>query len=139
VNITRIKLAVGMGCDRNVSLVTLETALDQALAGIAASRVDIACFASIDKKNDEVNLLKLAANEGKPLQFFSAKELSVVPVPNPSETVRKYMGTPAVSEAAALLAANTGMQDLLVEKYKYLGSDGKNATVSIAKISIAGM
>jgi cobalt-precorrin 5A hydrolase len=42
------------------------------------------------------------------------------------------MGTPAVSEAAALLAAATTMDDLLLEKYKYLGEDGKNATVSIA-------
>jgi cobalt-precorrin 5A hydrolase len=131
-------LAVGMGCDRNVSLETLETALDQALASITASRADIACFASIDKKNDEVALLNLAKKEIKPLLFFTAEELAQVPVPNPSETVRKYMGTPAVSEAAALLAANTGMQDLLVEKHKHLGSDGKNATVSIAEIPSPG-
>ena len=135
-----MKLAVGMGCDRNVSLETLETALDQALASITASRADIVCFASIDKKNDEVALLNLTKKEMKPLQFFTAAELAQVPVPNPSETVRKYMGTPAVSEAAALLAskndsaANTDMQNLLVEKYKYLGSDGKNATVSIARM-----
>jgi len=137
-----MKLAVGMGCDRNVSLETLETALDQALASIRASRADIACFSSIDKKNDEVALLNLAKNENKPLQFFTADELAQVPVPNPSETVRKHMGTPAVSEAAALLAAKnesatkTDQQHLLVEKYKYLGIDGKNATVSIARMEI---
>lgn len=131
-----MKLAVGMGCDRNVSLETLETALDQALASITASREDIVCFASIDKKNDEVNLLQLAEKEARPILFFTADELKQVPVPNPSETVQKYMGTPAVSEAAALLAASTGMQDLLVEKFKYLGSDGKNATVSIARIRL---
>lgn len=109
-------------------------ALDQALASITANRTDIVYFASIDKKNDEVALLKLAENEKKPLHFFTADELAQVPVPNPSETVRKHMGTPAVSEAAALLVANTDMQHLLVEKYKYLGSDGKNATVSIARV-----
>lgn len=129
-----MKLAIGMGCDRNVPLETLETALDQALASIKASRADIVCFASIDKKNDEVALLNLAKKEMKPLQFFTADELAQVPVPNPSETVRKYMGTPAVSEAAALLAAKTDQQHLLVEKYKYLGSDGKNATMSIARM-----
>jgi len=48
--------------------------------------------------------------------------------------VQKYMGTPAVAEAAALIAANTNMQNLLVEKHKYLGADGKNATISIARI-----
>lgn len=134
-----MKLAVGMGCDRNVSLATLETALDQALAGIAASRAHIELFASIDKKNDEMALLQLAQQENKPLQFFTAEQLAQVDVPNPSETVRQYMGTPAVSEAAALLAANTDQRDLLVEKHKYLGMDGKHATVSIANMSIARM
>lgn len=135
-NALNMKLAVGIGCDRNVSLATLEAVLDQALASITASRADIAVFASIDKKNDEIALLQLAKNEKKPMQFFTADALAQVPVPNPSETVRKHMGTPAVSEAAALLAANTDQQYLLVEKYKYLGSDGKNATVSIARIEI---
>ena len=56
-----------------------------------------------------------------------------MPVPNPSATVLKYMGTPAVAEAAALLAAHAGIEQLLVEKHKHRGADGKNATVSIAR------
>ena len=47
-------------------------------------------------------------------------------------TVLKYMGIPAVSEAAALLAVAPGGR-LLLEKFKYQGSDGKNATLSIAE------
>jgi cobalt-precorrin 5A hydrolase len=134
-----MKLAVGLGCDRGVSLATLNRALDLALAQIGLSRPDIAVFASIDKKNNEVAMLALAQQEQKLLQFYSAEELAEVEVPNPSETVRQYMGTPAVSEAAALLAAQVSQQDLLLEKFKYLGSDGKNATVSIAKVSIVRM
>ena len=61
-------------------------------------------------------------------------ELASVPVPHPSETVRKYTGTPSVSEAAALLAAGAGMDQLIVEKLRYRGPDGRNATVSIARI-----
>ncbi len=76
-------------------------------------------------------LLALAQQQGWPLHFFSAEQLAQVEVPNPSAVVLKYMGTPAVAEAAALLAAQKNMNDLLVEKYKYLGADGKNATVSI--------
>ena len=129
-----MKLAVGIGCDRGVSLATLEQALVQALARISASCDMIHVLASIDKKNDEVALLQLAQYNNWPLQFYPADALAGVDVPNPSETVRKYMGTPAVSEAAALLAANTNRQQLLVEKHKYLGTDGKNATVSIALI-----
>jgi cobalt-precorrin 5A hydrolase len=42
------------------------------------------------------------------------------------------MGTPSVAEAAALLAARTSASELLVEKFKHKGADGRNATVSIA-------
>ncbi len=128
-------LVLGMGCDRGVSLETLNTALDQALEKIGESRDAVSALASIDKKSDEVALLALAEQQNWPLHFFSAEQLAQVEVPNPSAVVLKYMGTPAVAEAAAMLAAQTGMQDLLVEKHKYLGADGKNATVSIVKMS----
>jgi len=131
-----MKLAVGLGCDRGASLHTLQTVLDEALSLIGATRHDIALFASIDKKNDEAALLALSVMESKPLHFFTSEQLAKVDVPNPSETVRKHMGTPAVSEAAALLAANTDQRNLLVEKHKYLGMDGKNATVSIARMKM---
>jgi cobalt-precorrin 5A hydrolase len=129
-----MKVMVGIGCDRNTSLNTLEEALNKALqqCGLAESAVE--GLASIDKKNDEVALLQLAENHGWPLHFYPAEQLAQIPVPNPSEVVLKYMGTPAVAEAAALKAANTDRRDLLVEKVKHLGADGKNATVSIARM-----
>jgi cobalt-precorrin 5A hydrolase len=125
---------IGMGCDRNTSLVTLETALAQALQLAGLTPAVITAFASIDKKADEVALLVLAQQYGCPLYFYTAEQLASVPVPNPSEVVRHYMGTPAVAEAAALLAANTTLEHLLVEKHKYRGADDKNATVSIVRI-----
>ena len=131
-----MNLAVGLGCDRGALLQTLETALDVALQSIAATRAQIRVFATIDKKNNEHCMQQLAQQENKMLVFFTAEQLAQVAVPNPSETVRKYMGTPAVSEAAALLAADTTLQHLLVEKHTLLGSDGKNVTVSIARIAI---
>lgn len=129
-----MKVMVGIGCDRNTSLKTLEEALGLALQQCGLEVSAIAGLASIDKKNDETALLQLAENHGWPLHFYPAELLAEIPVPNPSEVVLKYMGTPAVAEAAALKAANTDMRDLLVEKYKYLGADGKNATVSIARM-----
>lgn len=129
-----MKLAVGLGCDRGAILPTLETVLDSALSLIDATRDNIVLFATIDKKNDEACMLQLAENLRVPLHFFTAEQLAAVTVPNPSETVRKYMGTPAVSEAAAILVAQTDASQLLVEKHKHLGTDGKNATVSIVKI-----
>ncbi|NDU87354.1 MAG: cobalamin biosynthesis protein [Ferrovum sp.] len=130
-----MRVTLGIGCDRAASLKTLETAVAQALAQAGLPYQAVMVCASIDKKNDEVALLQLCELQGWALQFYSAEQLAEVTVPNPSEVVRKYMGTPAVAEAAAMLAANTDMAGLLVEKYKYCGFDGKNATVSIARIA----
>ena len=123
-----------MGCDRGTSVQTLQTAVDQALQLIQAKPERVCALATIDKKNDEAGLLELAQKHQWPLQFFSAQQLSQVQVPNPSEVVRKYMGTPAVAEAAAILVANADMHSLILEKHKYRGTDQKNATVSIVKL-----
>lgn len=127
-----MRVMLGLGCDRNTPLITVQKAIEQALDGVGLTLKDVAGAASIDKKNDEPALLQLAQQHDWPLHFFPAEALAQVPVPNPSETVRKYMGTPAVAEAAALLAAGG---ELILEKYKYQGADGKNATVSIARMN----
>ena len=128
-----MRVIVGVGCDRGTPLETLEAAVDQALALAGLGREAVRGLSTIDRKNDEFCILMLAARSNWPLHLFSAQELARVPVPNPSATVMKYMGTPAVAEAAALLAAQAGLDALLVEKHKHRGTDGKNATVSIAR------
>ncbi len=128
-----MRVLLGVGCDRGTPLETLETAVDQALKLAGLDRVAVQGLATIDKKSDEACILMLAARWNWPLHFFSAEELAQVPVPNPSATVLKYMGTPAVAEAAALLAAHAGLKHLLVEKHKHRGADGRNATVSIVR------
>lgn len=127
-------LALGLGCDRDVSLDTLETAIGKALDYAVLNLEQVAMIASIDKKQDEVALLQLAKKLALPLHFYTAEQLAKVSVPSPSAVVMKYVGTPSVSEAAAILAAASDMSDLCVEKYKYRGVDGKNVTVSIAKM-----
>mgnify|MGYP000553125210 CR=1 FL=1 len=128
------KIILGVGCDRNTVLTTLETAVDLALKEIAQSHAAVVAMATIDKKSDEPALLELARKQNWPLHYYSAEQLAQVTVPNPSAVVLKYMGTPAVSEAAAMLAANAGVDDLLLEKFKYRGADHKNATVSIVRL-----
>ncbi|MDO9140941.1 MAG: cobalamin biosynthesis protein, partial [Methylobacter sp.] len=93
-----IKVIIGIGCDRNASLQTLQAALTQALQQCGLDGSAVAGLASIDKKNDEVALLQLAQNQGWPLHFYPAEQLAKIPVPNPSAVVQKYMGTPAVAE-----------------------------------------
>ena len=130
------RVTLGVGCDRGTAPETLRTAVMQALASVHLEPVAVATLATIDQKHDEAAILLLAAAQGWPLRLFGAAELAQVPVPNPSATVLAYMWTPAVAEAAALLAANGRMEDLVLEKFKYRGPDGKNATVSIAWSSI---
>lgn len=130
-----MRIMLGLGCDRNTPLATVQAAVAQGLAMVGLDAAAVAGVATIDKKNDEPAILQLAARNGWPLHFFTAGQLAQVEVPNPSEVVRKYMGTPAVSEAAAMLAAGVGMNGLLLEKHKYRGEDGKNATVSIARMN----
>lgn len=126
------QVVIGLGCDRGTALQTLTEALDRALAEAGLDRTSVVAAATIDKKNDEAAILALAEQHGWPLHFYPAEALARVEVPSPSEVVLRYMGTPAVAEAAALLAAGTHMGDLLLEKLKYRGADGKHATVSIA-------
>jgi len=132
------QVALGLGCDRDASLATVEAAVAEALARAEIGLSAVCRLATIDKKRDEAAILSLAARHGWPLHLFSAAELSAVPVRSPSETVRKRMGTPAVAEAAALLAAETDLRGLVLEKHKHTGRDGKNATVAIARLSFRG-
>lgn len=134
VSAPRPALALGLGCDRGTPAATVARAVDEALAAAGASPADVAAVASIDLKADEVGLAEVAAMHGWTIAFHPAARLAAVPVPNPSETVRKFTGTPSVSEAAALVAAGTDLSQLIVEKHKVRGPDGKNATVSIARI-----
>ncbi len=131
----KLALALGIGCDRGTSVSTIALAVEQALAACGAGLVDVAAVASIDLKSDEAGLLDYARANGWNIVFYSAAELAVVDVPNPSETVRRHTGTPSVSEAAALLAGNVDKSQLLIEKHRLRGSDGRNATVSIARIT----
>jgi cobalt-precorrin 5A hydrolase len=130
-----MKVALGIGCDRDTPFDTIARAVDDALKQAGVKMSDVCAAASIDLKADEPGLLQLAAARGWLMKFYPAAELSEIPIPNPSEVVRKYTGTPSVSEAAALLAARADMSQLLVEKYKLRGPDGRNATISIARIT----
>lgn len=130
-----MKVVLGLGCDRGTPAATIAQAIDEALAACGAQLADIVATASIDLKADEAGLLQVAQARGWTIHFYPAAELAVVDVPNPSETVRKYTGTPSVSEAAALLVGGADQSQLIIEKHKLRGPDGRNATVSIARIS----
>ena len=83
----------------------------------------IASISTIKAKSDEP--VVKALQKKFPVYFYTAEELVEIEVPHPSKTVMKHMGTPSVSEAAALLSANNSR--LLVPKKK-----GENYTVAAA-------
>jgi len=130
-----MSVALGIGCDRGTPQSTIEAAIHDALKLAGLEPGQICRLASISLKADEQGLLACAAAHHWPLQFYAPEELAAVEVPNPSATVLRYTGTPSVSEAAALLAAGADMSQLILEKHRLRGPDGRNATVSIAKAS----
>lgn len=101
-------LWAGIGCNRGTNADEMESLLRR-----------------VQAKSDEPGLLELAARLGLPLIFFSAEELALVEVPNPSATVARHMGVASVCEAAALLAGKS--RRLLVSKQK-----SQNATLALA-------
>ena len=129
-----MKITLGLGCDRNTPASTIAQVISEALVAANTTPADVAGVASIDLKADEGGLAEVAAQFGWTIHFYPAAALAAVAVPNPSETVRQFTGTPSVSEAAALLAARADQTHLIIEKHKLRGPDGRNATVSIARI-----
>ena len=130
-----MKIALGIGCDRGTPAATIALAIAQALAQCGGQLGDVAAVASIDLKADEAGLLDVARVHDWTIRFHAAAELAAVDVPNPSPTVLKHTGTPSVSEVAALLAGGVDKTQLIIEKHRLRGPDGRNATVSIARIT----
>lgn len=107
-------LWLGIGCERGTSKELLAIAIEQSCQRHQLATAAIAGIATIDLKADEVGLVELCAERNWPLRTFPAEVLSSVTVPNPSQIVKKEVGTPSVAEAAALVTAES--QNLLVSK-----------------------
>lgn len=126
-------LVLGLGCDRGTPLEVVERGIEKFLGDQNLSIHSVKGIASIDKKADEVALLALCEKHGWSFEVFAAEQLDVVPgVETPSETVKKYVGTRSVAEAACLLAS--GAPGLLMPKQSYRENEGRSMTCAIARI-----
>ncbi|MDX1781523.1 MAG: cobalamin biosynthesis protein, partial [Thalassovita sp.] len=105
---------LGLGCARNADPDEMWALVTKVLAEAGIAPGAVACVASIDLKADEPAMNEVARRLGVPLRLFSAAELEVQPVPNPSEVVFAEVGCHGVSEGAALAGGGT----LVVEKRK---------------------
>lgn len=130
-------LVVGLGCDKGTSPGLVERGLTSLFSRHGLSPKSIKAIATIDLKQHEPALLALSQRFGWPLHVYSAAELDVVPgIANPSETVKRHVGTRAVAEPAALLAA--GATSLLVSKQSYTEPDaGRSMTLAVARVPFA--
>ncbi|HWH93382.1 MAG TPA: cobalamin biosynthesis protein [Baekduia sp.] len=120
-------IAVGVGASRGCPAVELEALVDAGLAAIGLRPVEVMVLASAELKGDEPAVLALAAAHGWALRLFGTGALAGVAVPTPSAAVARYVGTPSVAEAAALLAAGDGAAIVLAKQVS------RHATCAIAR------
>jgi len=117
-------LTMGIGLAHQASPVDeIVMAMKQQLLNHNLEPAAVRTYATIDVKADEpvVHCLQQHAE----VQFFTAEQLSTVDVPTPSSVVQQHVGTPSVSEAAAILATQGGQ--MLMTKQK-----GQQYTCAIA-------
>jgi cobalt-precorrin 5A hydrolase len=127
-------LVLGLGCDSQTPFELVERGIQ---ATLAKYRLDIRCVktvASVDKKAREEAFLKLTKKYGWEFKVFTAEELDALPdIPNPSETVKKFIGTKGVAEPSALLAA--GARGLEVVKQIYKEPEvARSMTIAVARM-----
>lgn len=109
-------LSVGVGCRRGTPAREIHDFVLRVLTENGLAVESVAAMGSADIKKDEVGLQEAARKLGLPLEFFDADTLKTVDAPNPSAMVERHVGTPGVSEAAALLLSAPG--ELIVPKQK---------------------
>jgi cobalt-precorrin 5A hydrolase len=107
-------LYLGVGCRKGADPETVRDGIEAFLVEEGLSPLAAAAVVTVDQKAREPALVSLAASLDVPFWTYPATELAVVPVPTPSRRAAQAVGTPSVSEAAALLAAGGG--PLLVPK-----------------------
>lgn len=127
-------LILGIGCDKDTPAALVERGVDTLLQRHGLAKASVKALATITQKAREPALLALSEKYEWPLHVFTPEVLDVVPgIENPSDTVKKYVGSRGVAEPACLQAA--GADKLLVPKQVYTEPDaGRNMTLAVARI-----
>jgi len=127
-------LVVGIGCDSGTPAALVERGVVAAFEANRLSLKSVRKLATIDKKRDERAVVAIAEHFGWPLEIHSAEELDAAPgIENPSEVVKRHVGTRGVAEPAALIGA--GAKQLLVPKRAYTEPGvGRSMTIAIARV-----
>ncbi len=127
-------LVLGLGCDRGASPELVERGVLAILRRYNLSLRSVKAIATVDRKADEPAFLCLRDRYGWPLTTYPAETLDAVSgIENPSDTVKRHVGTRGVAEPAALLGA--GAEVLLLPKQVYTEPGaGRSMTLAVARI-----
>lgn len=120
-------LVVGIGLHRDTAAAKIQSCLHECLERFSLSPRSIVKLVSIRKPVEVAGLAEFAAEAGIPVEYIKREDLAGIKVPNPSDAVKAFEGTPSVSEAAALLASGGS---LVMEKQKF----PPDLTISIARM-----
>ena len=120
-------LVAGIGLHGNTSKEKIKENLESTLLKYNLSPKCITRLVSIKKPQDVQGLIDVAKDMQIPLVYFDREDLAQISIPNPSQMVQAYEGTPSVSEAAAIKSSNG---KLIVEKQKF----PPDLTIAIARI-----
>lgn len=121
-------LVIGVGLHWDTSKDIIKEGVEFCMKKFNLTPKSIARFSSIKKESDVAGLQELAKEWNIPVDYFEKEQLAQIAIPNPSETVQAFEGTPSVSEASALRSSGG---KLVVEKQKF----PPNLTVAIARIT----
>lgn len=97
-------LWLGIGCKRNTQVDVINQSIQQLFRDYSLQIPDLQGIATLDTKADESGILAVCSLYNLPLKVFSAQLLAQVTVTNPSTQVFRYVNTPSVAEAAAIMA-----------------------------------
>ncbi|HEY3941324.1 MAG TPA: precorrin-3B C(17)-methyltransferase [Acidimicrobiales bacterium] len=120
-------LVVGIGTSRDATPAEARAAVQGALRRSGLAQPSVGRVSTIDRRATHDAVVGVAATLGAGLTAYGADQLDAVAVPNPSDTVRRAVGTASVAEAAAILGAGPGGR-LAVEK-----QSSARVTVAIAR------
>ena len=125
-------LWVGIGCQRGVSKLAIQSALESVFTQYNLDLATIAGLATIDRKANELGLVEYCRELGWFLKIYRPERLNSVAVERSSQLVSVLVGTASVAEAAALCAAQSDI--LLVPKQKFrLEPESGSVTIAIAR------
>ena len=120
-------LVVGLGVHRDTRGEAIEHGVRAVLEKIGLSFNSIRNVASIKREENVEGLRDFCTRHGFIIEVYDRNELRNVPVPNPSETVQKFEGTPSVSEASSIISSKG---NLILPKQKF----PPDLTVAVSRV-----